>query len=272
MVSFRIKCDFCGSGDYIEKVVNYKNNHYKKIVCKNCNFAWFFIDNKNSVYNQKYYEGEVYLSGYEEEESSFSKIVQEIVNLKKTFIKTKNPKLLDIGCAYGFLLTSLPNSFNKYGIDESAFAIRKAKKNNPNSNLKKNKLSHKLPFKDNFFDFITIIDTLEHLEKPYSVLRECKRILKKKGIIIIKTYNSDGLLSKILGKKWREFCPPYHLSFLNIDKVARYLAPDFKFITLESKGFCYYPSRFKKVLESLVKPFVNKLNIGDKIKLVAIKK
>jgi SAM-dependent methyltransferase len=43
------------------------------------------------------------------------------------------------------------------------------------------------PYKSNSIDKIIMDDILEHLEKPLDVLEECYRILKKEGILKIKT-------------------------------------------------------------------------------------
>src|SRR5436190_17788367 len=42
-----------------------------------------------------------------------------------------------------------------------------------------------LPFKDNSFDLIFCLETLEHAKRPWLVATELKRILKKEGILIV---------------------------------------------------------------------------------------
>ena len=42
-----------------------------------------------------------------------------------------------------------------------------------------------IPVADSSFDVILLCEVLEHLEKPEDVLKECYRVLKKDGIIII---------------------------------------------------------------------------------------
>ena len=50
-------------------------------------------------------------------------------------------------------------------------------------------LNNGLPLRDNSFDTITAGETIEHLENPAFFLRECKRVLKPKGKLIITTPN-----------------------------------------------------------------------------------
>jgi ubiquinone/menaquinone biosynthesis C-methylase UbiE len=54
-----------------------------------------------------------------------------------------------------------------------------------------------LPFDDNSFDAIIIVDVLHHCTDPVSVLKECARVSKR--WLIIKDHVSDSVLdSKIL--------------------------------------------------------------------------
>ncbi len=57
----------------------------------------------------------------------------------------------------------------------------------------------KLPWKDNYFDFVMLSEVLEHLipsDAP-AVLKEIKRVLKKGGYLVITTPNVASLLKRI---------------------------------------------------------------------------
>ena len=60
----------------------------------------------------------------------------------------------------------------------------------PSINSKKIKtvsltLYDKLPFNDNSFDFITMLAVMEHLENDENILRECARLLRPGGGLLI---------------------------------------------------------------------------------------
>jgi cyclopropane fatty-acyl-phospholipid synthase-like methyltransferase len=82
------------------------------------------------------------------------------------FFKLKaNSKILEIGCAKGFILDEfLKKKMNVYGVDVSSYAIKKSlitvKKKIILKNLSKNKF-----FKDNYFDFIISKEVIPHLSK-----------------------------------------------------------------------------------------------------------
>ena len=101
----------------------------------------------------------------------------------------ENDCMLDIGCGTFpyFLLVS--NARKKYGIDPSV-NLSLLKNNNKNIFLKKIKVGEqRLPFKDNFFDVITMLAVFEHIDhdKLNHALKEVKRTLKRGGIFIITT-------------------------------------------------------------------------------------
>lgn len=106
--------------------------------------------------------------------------------LLKNFITPQNSsKILDIGSGTGETVTFL-KSFNPkadfYGIDNSQVAVDYSKKHFKKI-YKAN--AEKLPFKNNYFDTILLLDVLEHIKDQAQVLLEAKRVLKPKGQIIL---------------------------------------------------------------------------------------
>jgi len=55
--------------------------------------------------------------------------------------------------------------------------------------------SHRLPFKENYFDAVVMTEVLEHLDNPPLALRGCFFVLKNKGTLIITTPNAIGVWS-----------------------------------------------------------------------------
>jgi 2-polyprenyl-3-methyl-5-hydroxy-6-metoxy-1,4-benzoquinol methylase len=66
-------------------------------------------------------------------------------------------------------------------------------------------MNHTLPFEDGFFDSVACIDGIEHLERPFDFVRECHRVLKKNGSLIISTPNISALRSR-----WRWMLTGHH--------------------------------------------------------------
>lgn len=53
-----------------------------------------------------------------------------------------------------------------------------------------------LPFPDRSFDLVVSVEGIEHLENPSAFLRECARVTKDSGTIIISTPNVDSMRSR----------------------------------------------------------------------------
>ncbi|RLF01111.1 MAG: hypothetical protein DRJ59_06715 [Thermoprotei archaeon] len=108
-------------------------------------------------------------------------------------------RVLDIGCAYGYLLRLFDNAgCETYGIDISEYAIKQARRIT-RAKLYAWDVDRGLPmFQDNFFDLITILHVIEHLHSPYNVLKEVHRVLKPKGKLIIGTPNLNAIARLLL--------------------------------------------------------------------------
>lgn len=127
-------------------------------------------------------------------------------NSMKSFFNSLDPlptKILDIGCASGFLTSQIANFFvpsDTFGVDSYKQAVEFGKKTYPDIKFKYAD-AHKLPFKNESFDLITCIETLEHLENPKGAISEMHRCLKNKGRVLI-GQDTDNLLFKIIWMIW----------------------------------------------------------------------
>jgi len=142
------------------------------------------------IYNRDYFTGKnsfFYGLGY----GSFSKLYFN--NIFKPIVQfvggIKNGRVLDIGCAYGFMLQKFPDSWQKFGVDVSEYAINIAQKRLPKTIFVVKNVERSLPFKENFFDVILLNDVLEHLKNPQAALKNVYKILKKEGVLYITTPN-----------------------------------------------------------------------------------
>src|SRR3989344_2078485 len=99
-------------------------------------------------------------------------------------VKEIKGKILDIGCGAGEFteIIKMNNMGSRiYGTDISAEAINICRKNFKDITFKKASV-YKLPFGDNFFNFVVMRCVLEHLDTPGPALKEVFRVLKPGGV------------------------------------------------------------------------------------------
>jgi len=137
-----------------------------------------------------------------------------------------NSKVLDIGCHDAKLKDFLQNP-DYYCIDidqELINTLKKRKIKAKQINLNKDKI----PFKKEKFDYIFLLDVLEHIIDPKKLLNESKNRLNENGKILITFPNDYHLLNKlrfIFNKHLTEdpFAPYGHLHYFPIKSGEKFL-------------------------------------------------
>lgn len=143
---------------------------------------------------------------------------------------------LDIGCAFGDFLASLPSDWSRTGIDANEFAASTAARKYPDiSFFQTAGLAFPAPGK---FDIITAFDVLEHIEDLDGALATIRAALPADGILIavVPVYDGPlGMLVRLLDrdpthvqKKSRAFwfsAIAQHFEILHYEGLFRFLIP-----------------------------------------------
>lgn len=141
----------------------------------------------------------------------------EVAEYRARLLLSKVKKLgrvLDVGCGYGDFLRVLQNGgVRVYGVDVSSHAIKRIKSKVNGKFYILNIANKKLPFKDNYYDGVAILDVLEHIKSSELILREALRVLKPGGLIFVTTPNHQGFLRKLLLPIFPD--DPTHVNILN---------------------------------------------------------
>jgi len=118
-------------------------------------------------------------------------------------------RFLDVGCATGARVAAMARlGMEAEGIEPSRYAAAKARE----AGLKVTcGLLHDAAFPDASFDVISMFHVLEHTPDPVEVLRECRRILKTDGELVIGVPNFDSLVFTLVGKTWVGLQLPTHV-------------------------------------------------------------
>lgn len=109
----------------------------------------------------------------------------------------KEKKILDFGAGYGEFIKKFKKK-NVYALEKRNICIR---------HLEKNKITVFKNIKDinQKFDYITFFNSLDHLEHPDLILKKMKKLLKKKGKLIIEVPNANNILFLSNLNEYQEF-------------------------------------------------------------------
>ena len=112
----------------------------------------------------------------------------------------RNKSILDAGFGFGVLLSILSRYTDKaQGIEISGKQVKRTKELFKECGIGNVKLDRgdvrKMKFKDGSFDVIFCTDMLEHIRDPEVALKEIRRVLKPKGILIV-SVPTENLLYK----------------------------------------------------------------------------
>ena len=117
-------------------------------------------------------------------------------------------KLLDLGCAYGFLVDEACKAgADAGGVDYSMDACRYAQ-----SVLGRRVTQgtlHAANFPASHFDAVTSVGSIEHLNNPVAVVEEVARITKPGGLFVVTTLDTKSLIRIF------RFKPPEHLFYFS---------------------------------------------------------
>ncbi|MBU0579714.1 MAG: class I SAM-dependent methyltransferase, partial [Candidatus Margulisbacteria bacterium] len=106
----------------------------------------------------------------------------------------KGSKILELGGGNGFFAEYLTNNF------QADVTVVELSDNNIQALAKKNIKycqadleKAELPFAENSFDCIIMLEVIEHLFNHYGALKEIQRLLKPSGKLIISTHNAFNI-------------------------------------------------------------------------------
>jgi len=190
---------------------------------------------------------------------------------------TKSAKtILDFGCGNGnFVKFLISKKYNAFGFDKSEDITNHLKI----QNIPFYKSEEKIP--NGSFDVITCFDVIEHTTNPLEIIEALRNKIKKGGILIISTPNSQGISARFLGKYWWVLGPTAHFVLFSTVSLQLLLSNhNFSILDASTDTLTpwFIPSEkfLSKILNKIVylvlTPFNNMLftkNFGDNIQIVA---
>lgn len=265
-------CPVCKS-DIISDA--YMKNGFSFSQCKNCDVIFqnpqpTFEQLSNDIYAGKtgyHTKLESNLEKIKKYKKRFTMVLDEFKKLKLS------GSLLDVACSNGeFMFMAKNRGFNVEGVELNRDSAKVARKNGFkvfDGTLESAR------FDDDSFAVIHLGGVVEVVSDPVGLLKECKRILRKGGIVAISNVNSDSFWGNItkkshqwLGLPWSLLVPHYRL-FLFTDVQFQKLLGQLGFEVLKTK---YYNGFLRHELggTGALQKFFKKKSLYNLLSMVAI--
>jgi 2-polyprenyl-3-methyl-5-hydroxy-6-metoxy-1,4-benzoquinol methylase len=130
-------------------------------------------------------------------------------------------RVLDVGCSRGnFLAAGRQLGCHMEGVEPAANIAAAAR---AQGLIVHTGLLADLKLADAAFDAITLFEVIEHLKEPLPLLRECHRVLRPGGILLLSTGNTASWTVAAMKARWDYFDIAKdggHISFYNPRSIA----------------------------------------------------
>ena len=185
---------------------------FKMVRCPSCQFI-FLNPRPTMDYLLRFYQE--YLPEEGPSIESWEKMMRPVFHRAANLLKQygREGRLLDVGTGFGFFLVEMKKrGWEAAGVDISQKAMDYAR-DVLGLTILPGPLE-KADFPDNHFDAVTAFYVVEHLSHPMAFLRECYRILKPGGLLLLRYPHTTPIknLLQFFGIKNRLYDLPAHLS------------------------------------------------------------
>ena len=143
-----------------------------------------------------------------------------LVDAQFFFLPAKEQgRLLDVGCGNGQTLVRMADlGWHAEGLDTDPIAVRVARAKG--LEVREGTLQSQ-QFASGSFDAVLMSHVIEHLHDPVSLMKECYRVLKPGGRLIVITPNIRSWGHRFYKGDWRGLEPPRHLQIFTRPSLSR---------------------------------------------------
>jgi 2-polyprenyl-3-methyl-5-hydroxy-6-metoxy-1,4-benzoquinol methylase len=129
-------------------------------------------------------------------------------------------KLLDVGCGSGLFMEEMRKVgwiVNGVEPDPNAVAIAREQFS---LDVRQGLLAE-ADYEPNTFDCVHLAHVIEHVYDPTALLKDCLRVLKPGGLLVVTTPNIGSYGHSVFGRHWRGLEAPRHLVIFSPESMRR---------------------------------------------------
>lgn len=140
--------------------------------------------------------------------------------LRTMFLGTAVPgRLLDVGCGSGRFLNRMRRAgWQVQGTDFDP-AVAQRVRDKYGLQIDVGDLAA-FRYPEGTYDAVAMSQVIEHVHEPLALLKECCRVMRPGGRIVLSTPNATGLAHRRYGRYWRGLEPPRHLHIFTPSALA----------------------------------------------------
>ncbi len=205
----QVDCPLCGG---TENIPLYREGSFEMVRCCSCQFIFL---NPRPTSDSLYRFYQHYLPEEESSIESWKKMMRPIFHRAAHLLQpySRGRRLLDVGTGFGFFLAEMKKrGWDVTGVEISQKAMDYAR-DVSGLDIRPGPLE-KATFPNDYFNVVTGFYVIEHLPDPMNFFRECRRILKPGGLLLLRYPHTTPIknLLQSFGIKNRLYDLPAHLS------------------------------------------------------------
>lgn len=225
VLSTRVNCNICGSGDYTVLFAPGVAQVNQIVKCNECGLMYA---NPRKQADHVDIESWPDDPDYDFESANAQRFEKERLQTRdyaatRALLNRLHPQrgaLLEIGSSTGSLLQTFRNDgWRVLGVEPDRYAARHATTKLGIETI--NSILEHADIPDQSIDVVVLLHVIEHVPDPVATLREIFRVLKPGGHLILETPRYDTLTFKLLGKRERSLSCDGHIFFFTIESLKR---------------------------------------------------
>jgi len=215
-----VSCPFCGRAEYR---LLHREDPFQMVKCSSCQFIYLNPRPTGDALLRFYQD---YLPEDESSVEAWKRMMESVFEKAANLIERykKRGRLLDVGCGFGFFLSEMGGrGWEVLGVEISQKAIDYAKQS-LGLTVYPGPLE-RIAFPESDFDVVSGFYVIEHLPQPMEFLKECYRILKPGGLLLLRYPHTTPIktLLRFFGIENRLYDLPAHLSDFSPEMIQRCL-------------------------------------------------
>jgi len=231
-----VACNLCGANDFEviyppkyelakpDEILNtFRSSGDEKLLdqlvrCKSCGLQYLNPRLRSDVVIQGYSTGsdETFISQIEGRERTFTKSLKLIEKYKPS-----RGRLLDVGTAGGsFMFVAKAAGWQVEGCEPNRWMCDWANNHYGLKIVPGTVFDMQLSAES--FDAVALWDVLEHTLDPKATLKECARVLKPGGLLVVNYPNIQSAIARLMGRRW-VFLLSVHLYYFTARTLAKML-------------------------------------------------